>query len=145
MTGVRGFGEITRVWRGHYEARYQGPDARFYDSAIVFPGKIYAKGWLIGEKRLIDAGTWTPPTSRPLRHWKEAKSLDPAKPAPVVPLNDGNGRTHPPPVGALISGVGGDPADTAIPSRRSPSSAATEGLGGAGGLYRPAADPLPDG
>jgi hypothetical protein len=66
-TSIRGFGEITRVRRGRYAARYQGPDACFYDSPMVFPGKIYANGWLIGEKRLIDAGSWTPPSTRPLK------------------------------------------------------------------------------
>ncbi len=69
MASIWGFGQINRVYRWHYTARYQGPDARYYDSPVIFPGKIYAKGWLIGEKRLIDAGEWTPPTTRTLGPW----------------------------------------------------------------------------
>jgi hypothetical protein len=80
-TSIRGFGEISRIRWSRFTARYQGPDARFYDSPIVFPGKLYAKGWLIHEKRLIDSGTWTPPTGRPLGEWRS----DPAMDSPAAP------------------------------------------------------------
>jgi hypothetical protein len=44
VTSTRGFGEISRVRWFHFTARYQGPDACYYDSPQVFSGKIYAKG-----------------------------------------------------------------------------------------------------
>lgn len=60
----RGFGQITRLPSKRYRARYTGPDARLHNAQSTFDGKLDAEAWLADERRLIAAGTWTPPAHR---------------------------------------------------------------------------------
>ena len=45
-----------------YRARYTGPDMAKVSQ--TFSRKDAARAWLVAEKALIDAGTWTPPSQR---------------------------------------------------------------------------------
>lgn len=60
----RSFGAITRLPSKRYRARYTGPDTRWHNAPTTFEAKIDAEAWLVQERRLIDGGSWTPPTDR---------------------------------------------------------------------------------
>jgi len=60
----RSFGAITRLPSKRHRARYTGPDTRWHNAPTTFEAKIDAEAWLVQERRLIDGGSWTPPTDR---------------------------------------------------------------------------------
>lgn len=61
----RGFGQVTKMRSGRYQARYIGPDAAMHTRPDgTFDAVIDAEGWLSAEHRLIDNDTWTPPRYR---------------------------------------------------------------------------------
>lgn len=62
--GKRSFGAITRLPSKRYRARYTGPDARWHNAPTTYSAKLDAEAWLVQERRLIDSGTWTPPSQR---------------------------------------------------------------------------------
>ena len=64
MAARRSFGAISKLPSGRYRARYTGPDAAWHGPGRTFAAKIDAEGWLAAERRLIDLGTWTPPSVR---------------------------------------------------------------------------------
>ncbi|WP_134773291.1 tyrosine-type recombinase/integrase [Ornithinimicrobium flavum] len=62
--GKRSFGQITRLPSKRYRARYTGPDTVLHNAPSTFDTRMDAEAWLTDERRLISAGTWTPPASR---------------------------------------------------------------------------------
>ena len=61
----RAFGWVRKLPSKRYQASYIGPDTRRHTRVEgTFETKIDAEGWLAAERRLIDAGTWTPPRER---------------------------------------------------------------------------------
>ena len=47
-----------------YQAAYIGPDLALHRPAATFETLMDARAWLTAERRLIDAGAWTPPSER---------------------------------------------------------------------------------
>lgn len=64
MAKKRGFGQIIRLPSKRYRARYTGPDVQLHNAPSTFEAREDAEGWLTDERRLIAAGTWTPPAHR---------------------------------------------------------------------------------
>lgn len=62
----RGFGQISTMRSGRYQARYVGPDGAMHTAGQTYLAKIDAEAWLAAERRLIETGTWTPPKHRTL-------------------------------------------------------------------------------
>lgn len=60
----RSFGKIHQERSGRYQASYVGPDARRHLGPTTFTAKMDAEGWLSAERRLIEHGSWTPPSTR---------------------------------------------------------------------------------
>lgn len=68
----RQFGQITKLPSGRHRARYADPEGRRspsgeplrHNAPVTFDARIDAEAWLTDERRLIAAGTWTPPTDR---------------------------------------------------------------------------------
>lgn len=72
----RDFGRIRKLPSGRFQAYYDDPDGRRAISKTgkdtpvrhtadhTFTTRIDAESWLIDERRLISAGTWTPPAER---------------------------------------------------------------------------------
>lgn len=60
----RSFGSISRLASKRYRARYTGPDARWHNAPNTFTTRLDAEAWLVDERRLLDANTWTSPTAR---------------------------------------------------------------------------------
>lgn len=60
----RGFGWIRKLPSRRYQASYVGPDTVRHKGPSTFSAKIDAEGWLSAEKRMIERGTWAPPTER---------------------------------------------------------------------------------
>lgn len=60
----RGFGQITLLPSKRHRARYTGPDTHLHNAPSTFDTRMDAEGWLTDERRLIAAGTWTPPAYR---------------------------------------------------------------------------------
>ena len=68
----RKFGQITKLPSGRYRARYADPDSREtavgeplrYNAPHTFESKDDAEAWLVDERRMITAGSWTPPLAR---------------------------------------------------------------------------------
>ena len=58
------FGRIRKLPSGRYQAAYNGPDLALHRPASTFDTLMDARGWVQAERRLIDAGTWTPPATR---------------------------------------------------------------------------------
>lgn len=54
----RGFGRIRRERSGRYSAGYVGPDGRLHRAPRTYGSREDAEGWLAGERRKIDLGTW---------------------------------------------------------------------------------------
>jgi integrase len=75
--GHRGWGHIRRLPSGRYQASYVGP----YDKVTRhYPPSTYgtrelAERWLAGERRLIEAGKWSPPAARTLAQTAPATTL----------------------------------------------------------------------
>lgn len=64
MGGRRGWGRLRKLPSGRWQASYTGPDLAVHKAAGTFETKLDAEGWLIDERRLVDAGKWTPPHAR---------------------------------------------------------------------------------
>lgn len=60
----RGFGQVTKMRSGRYQARYIGPDTALHTAGKTFDAKIDAEGWLSAERRLIELDSWRPPKWR---------------------------------------------------------------------------------
>ena len=60
----RTFGQITRLPSGRYRARYTGPDTILHNAPSTFDTKQDAEAWLVDERRLVSAGTWSAPEAR---------------------------------------------------------------------------------
>ncbi|MCV6980610.1 site-specific integrase [Mycolicibacterium pulveris] len=54
----RGFGRIRQERSGRWSAAYSGPDGRLHRASRTFVSEHDAEGWLAGERRKIDLGTW---------------------------------------------------------------------------------------
>jgi integrase len=54
----RGFGRIRQERSGRYSAAYIGPDTKLHKSHRTYAEESDAEGWLAGERRKIDLGTW---------------------------------------------------------------------------------------
>ena len=54
----RGFGRIRQERSGRYSAAYVGPDARLHHAPRTYASEHDAEGWLAGERRKMDLGTW---------------------------------------------------------------------------------------
>lgn len=75
-TGSRDFGRIRKLPSGRWQAFYSDPDGRTtvsrtgkptpvrHTAPHTFDSRTYAEAWLTDERRLISAGTWTPPAAR---------------------------------------------------------------------------------
>lgn len=60
----RGFGQVTKMRSGRYQARYIGPDGALHTAGKTFDATIDAEGWLVAERKLITGDTWTAPKHR---------------------------------------------------------------------------------
>jgi len=60
----RGFGQMRRLPSKRWQAFYTGPDTALHYAPSTFDTKGDAEAWLTDERRLIAAGTWTPPKLR---------------------------------------------------------------------------------
>ncbi|MBA8795572.1 integrase [Friedmanniella endophytica] len=58
------FGRIRKLPSGRYQAAYIGPDTALHKASSTFDTLMDARGWVHGERRLIDAGTWVAPARR---------------------------------------------------------------------------------
>ena len=75
-TGARGFGRVRKLPSGRWQAFYADPHGALRPSRTgkptpvrhaaphTFDTKLDAEAWLIDERRLMSAGTWTPPNIR---------------------------------------------------------------------------------
>lgn len=54
----RGFGRIRQERSGRYSAAYVGPDTKLHKAPRTYATEGDAEGWLAGERRKIDLGTW---------------------------------------------------------------------------------------
>lgn len=54
----RGFGRIRELPSGRWQAAYVGPDTRVHKAPRTYATESDAEGWLAGERRKIDLGTW---------------------------------------------------------------------------------------
>ena len=61
-----GVGRIRQERSGEFSAAYIGPDNALHRAPNTFEAKMYAEGWLEGERRLIELGAWQPPRQRAL-------------------------------------------------------------------------------
>ena len=63
MTSARrGFGSISRMRSGRYQAIYTGPDMQRHRAPDTFTARADAEGWLAVQRKAITAGTWRAPT-----------------------------------------------------------------------------------
>lgn len=60
----RGFGRLSHLPSGRWQAGYTGPDGLLYRAPMTFSHKADAEGWIGAEKRLIDLDDWLPPDQR---------------------------------------------------------------------------------
>lgn len=60
----RGFGQRRKLPSKRWQAFYTGPDTRLHYAPSTFVTAEDAEGWLTDERRLVAAGTWTPPAVR---------------------------------------------------------------------------------
>jgi integrase len=60
MAGARRrrFGRLRKLPSGRWQAAYIGPDHKLHSARDTFTSDIAAEGWLAGERRKIDLGTW---------------------------------------------------------------------------------------
>jgi integrase len=58
MARRRGFGRIRQERSGRYSAAYIGPDGKLHHAPRTYAQESDAEGWLAGERRKIDLGTW---------------------------------------------------------------------------------------
>lgn len=74
-TPRRGFGRVRKLPSGRTQAAYTGPDGILYTASTTFDDGDAARGWLKGERRLIDAEEWTPPAERVKRRVKHRETF----------------------------------------------------------------------
>ncbi|MEO3939350.1 tyrosine-type recombinase/integrase [Dermatophilaceae bacterium Soc4.6] len=67
MAQKRAFGQMTKLPSKRYRARYTGPDTSLHNAPHTFETRMDAEAWLTDERRLIVAGSWTPPRDREAR------------------------------------------------------------------------------
>lgn len=60
----RSFGALRRLPSKRWQASFTGIDLKRHTSPRTFATKTDAEGWLAAERRLMDAGRWTPPAQR---------------------------------------------------------------------------------
>lgn len=60
----RSFGSIRRLPSNRWQASYVGPDHRRHTGPTTWTHRTDAEAWLAAERRIIESGTWTPPTDR---------------------------------------------------------------------------------
>jgi integrase len=56
--GRRGFGRLRQLPSGRWQAAYVGPDTKLHSAPRTYATEGDAEGWLAGERRKIDLGTW---------------------------------------------------------------------------------------
>lgn len=71
----RRFGKLRRLPSGRWQASYIGPDAVRHTAESTFGAKLDAEGWLGGERRLIELGSWSPPVARRAQRRAESVTL----------------------------------------------------------------------
>src|SRR4051812_15698673 len=54
----RGFGRLRQLPSGRWQAAYIGPDTKLHKARRTYATESDAEGWLAGERRKIDLGTW---------------------------------------------------------------------------------------
>jgi integrase len=54
----RGFGRLRQLPSGRWQAAYIGPDGKLHKARRTYAREHDAEGWLAGERRKIDLGTW---------------------------------------------------------------------------------------
>lgn len=54
----RGFGRLRQLPSGRWQAAYVGPDTKLHKAPRTYATESDAEGWLSGERRKIDLGTW---------------------------------------------------------------------------------------
>lgn len=54
----RGFGRLRELPSGRWQAAYIGPDTKLHSAPRTYAKEHDAEGWLAGERRKIDLGTW---------------------------------------------------------------------------------------
>lgn len=54
----RGFGRLRQLPSGRWQAAYVGPDGNLHKAHRTYASEHDAEGWLAGERRKIDLGTW---------------------------------------------------------------------------------------
>lgn len=64
MGRKRGFGQLSKLPSKRWRARYTGPDEGLHSAPHTFVAKADGEAWLVAERALISAGTWTPPKVR---------------------------------------------------------------------------------
>lgn len=64
--GRRGFGQVSTLRSGRYQARYTGPDGELHTAPSTFEDFDAATSWLRAERRRIedDVDAWSPPRER---------------------------------------------------------------------------------
>ncbi|MCW2753017.1 MAG: integrase family protein, partial [Marmoricola sp.] len=61
----RGFGQVSKMRSGRYQARYTGPDGGRHSAPTTFEAKEDAVAWLRAERPLVeDPESWEPPKVR---------------------------------------------------------------------------------
>lgn len=65
MSTRRGFGSLRKLPSGRYQASYIGPDGQRHTAPMTFRAKVDADGWLFGQRRDMERGTWGQPAAAP--------------------------------------------------------------------------------
>jgi len=89
------FGRIRKLPSGRYQAAYTGPDVRLHKAPATFDTLMDARGWIAGERRRIDADTWTAPEHRQA---SRPATLEPTRPHGLPTVHSGRG------LGSFMSG-----------------------------------------
>lgn len=62
--GRRSFGALRKLPSGNWQASYVGPDALRHVAPSTFTAKFDAEAWIVGERRLVEGGSWVAPAKR---------------------------------------------------------------------------------
>ena len=54
----RSFGRLRKLPSGRWQAAYVGPDGKLHHAPRTYASEHDAEGWLAGERRKLDLGTW---------------------------------------------------------------------------------------
>ena len=71
----RAFGRLRKLPSGRWQAAYTGPDAILYKAPTTFEDEDAARGWLKGERKLIDLDEWRPPSERAHRRVRSRETF----------------------------------------------------------------------